>query len=126
LSAALPPLSLECGGGFWDNLYRIRFPDLTVMKMSLFMHGDELLAMVTSEKGDERVIYNVENSNSLKFLLGQKIHGEISMLKVYHESLVYPLIVQMSRCHNPFPKVAKMENMEKMQRFRETQELLRS
>jgi hypothetical protein len=83
-------LSLECGGGFWDNLYRIHFPDLTVMEMPFFMHGDELLAMVTSEKGDELVIYIVENSNSLRFLLGQKIHGEISMLKVYHESLVYP------------------------------------
>jgi hypothetical protein len=46
--------------------------------------------MVTSEKGDELVIYNVENSNSLRFLVGQKIHGKISMLKVYHERLVYP------------------------------------
>ncbi|WJX84049.1 hypothetical protein P8452_66659 [Trifolium repens] len=60
------------------------------MKMSLFMHGDELLAMKTSEIGDELVIYNVKNSNSVRFLLGQKIHGEINMLKVYNENLVCP------------------------------------
>jgi hypothetical protein len=64
------------------------------MEMPLFMHGDELLAMVTSEKGDELVIYIVENSNSLRFLLGQKIHVEISMLKVYHESLVATILFQ--------------------------------
>jgi hypothetical protein len=64
------------------------------MEMPFFMHGDELLAMVTSEKGDELVIYIVENSNSLRFLLGQKIHVEISMLKVYHESLVATILFQ--------------------------------
>ncbi|MCI09817.1 poly(ADP-ribose) polymerase domain protein [Trifolium medium] len=58
------------------------------------MLQDEFVAMVTSAKGEEVVAHNLFNSNySKRFLLRQKtekIDGKIGMLKVYHESLLWP------------------------------------
>ncbi|KAK2416371.1 hypothetical protein QL285_038768 [Trifolium repens] len=82
---------LDANNKDWTPLCRI---ELAVIYSPVYMYDNVLLAHIRSSGGNGYLVYNVESNLQLKFSLAEHIDSDgffKSPVKVYHESLVWPL-----------------------------------
>jgi hypothetical protein len=82
---------LDANNKDWTPLCRI---ELAVIYSPVYMYDNVLLAHIRSSGRNGYLVYNVESNLQLKFSLAEHIDSDgffKSPVKVYHESLVWPL-----------------------------------